>query len=78
MTVSGLCLGVPEENSGKVLGKSLEKTLPESRNATNYKISGTRKGKPAQTLGRLYLDVVPIFRAGVFFEIDSSSLLECF
>ena len=40
--------GVPEENSGKVSGKLLEK---DSRNATNARISGIGKGKPAGNLG---------------------------
>ena len=50
VTASGVCAGVLEENGGKVPGK-LPETFPELPNATNSRISGTRKGKPAGNLG---------------------------
>ena len=52
MAVSGVCSGVPEENSGKVPGKLLEFFFfPGSRNAINSRISGTGKGKPDGNFG---------------------------
>ena len=64
---------------GKVPGKSLEQL---SRIAKCYKFYGFRapgKANLPRTLGRHCPDLVPAFRAGcVFFEIDSSSLLELF
>ena len=50
VAVSGIGSGVPEENSGKIAGKLLE-IFPESRNASNSRIWGTGKGKPAANLG---------------------------
>ena len=67
--------------SGKSPGKSQEicwKNFPESRNATNSMISGTGKGKPAGNLGSTLPGPCPHLPCGVFFEIDSSSLLEFF
>ena len=67
--------------SGKTPGKCREncwKNFPESRNATNFRISGTRKGKPAGNLGSTLPGPCPHLPCGVFFEIDSSSLLEFF
>ena len=67
--------------SGKTPGKSREncwKNFPESRNATNSRISGTGKGKPAGNLGSTLPGPCPHLPCGVFFEIDSSSLLEFF
>ena len=73
----GLCrssAGKFRENSGKIAGKF----FPESRNATNSRISGTGKGKPAGNLGSTLPGPCPHLPCGVFFEIDSSSLLEFF
>ena len=54
------------------------KFFPESRNATNSRISGTGKGKPAGNLGStLPGPCLHLLHKG-FFEIDSSSLLELF
>ena len=67
--------------SRKTPGKSREnswKFFPESRNATNSRISGTGKGKPAGNLGSTLPGPCPHLLCGVFFEIDSSSLLEFF
>ena len=50
MAVSGTCSGIPEEIPGK-LRENCWKMLPESRNAINSMISGTRKSKPAANLG---------------------------
>ena len=61
-----------QENSGKVPVKLLENSARHSRNATNSRISGTGKGKPAGNLG------CPHLLCGVFVKIDSSSLLEFF
>ena len=63
VAVSGVSSGVLEENSGKVPGKLLE----------NFS-----KANLPVTLGPHCWDLVPTFRAGFFFEIDSSSLLEYF
>ena len=52
--------------------------FPESPNAANSRISGTGKGKPAGNLGSTLPGPCPHLPCGVFFEIDSSSLLEFF
>ena len=78
MAVSGIRSGVLEENCGKVPGKLLGKIFPESRNATNSRISGTGKGKPAGNLGSTLPGPCPHLPCGMLFEIDSSSLLEFF
>ena len=65
----------------KVPGKFREKcwkNVPDSPNATNTRISGTGKGKPAGNLGSTLPGPCPHLPRGVFFEIDSSSLLEFF
>ena len=65
----------------KVPGKVREncwKIFLESPNATNSRISGTGKGKPARNLGSTLPGPCPHLPCGVFFEIDSSSLLEFF
>ena len=66
----------------KVPGKFREncwKNFPESRNAANSRISGTGKGKPAAgNLGSTLPGPCPHLPCGVFFEIDSSSLLSSF
>ena len=57
--------------SRKTPGKSREscwKKCPESRNATNSRISGTGKGKPAGNLGPHCRHLVPTFRAGCFLK----------
>ena len=74
VAVSGVCSGVPEENSGKVTGKLPEKNVPESQHATNSRISGTGKGKPSGNLGStLPRPCSHLPSRGVFFfAIDSS------
>ena len=65
----------------KVPGKFREncwKILAGSRNATNSRTSGTRKGKPAGNLGSTLPEPCRHLPCGVFFEIDSCSLLEFF
>ena len=66
--------GKSRENSGKIAGK----IFPESPNATNSRILGTGKGKPAGNLGSTLPGPCPHLPCGVFFEIDSSTLLEFF
>ena len=66
--------GKLRESPGKIAGK----IFPEPRNATNSMISGTGKGKPAGNLGSTLPGPCPHLPCGVFFEIDSSSLLEFF
>ena len=76
-----LFLGSVQEFCRKVPGKLREncwKHFPESRNATNSRIPGTGKGKPAGNLGSTLPGPCPNLPCGVFFEIDSSSLLEFF
>ena len=69
MAVSGILAGVLEESPGKIPGKLLENCSPESPNATNSRISGTGKGKPAGNLGSPHCrDLVPTFRAGCFLK----------
>ena len=58
---------------GRVSGKVLGNFSQHSRNATNSKISGTGKGKPAANLGSTLPGPCPNLPCGVFFEIDSSS-----
>ena len=77
VAVSGVCSGVPEENSGKVPGK-LQKMFPELQNATNSRISGTRKGKPAGNIWSTLPGPCSHLPCGVFFEIVSSNLLDIF
>ena len=66
----------------KTPGKSQEncwKKLPESREMLQILGFGAPgKANLPGTLGRHCLDLVPTFLRGVFFEIDSSSLLEFF
>ena len=69
VAVSGVCSGVPEENSGKVPGQLLE-NVSGPRNDTNSRISGTRKGKLAGNLGSILPGPCPRLACGVFFEID--------
>ena len=67
--------------SRKTPGKSREnswKIFPEARNATSSRIWGTGKGKPAGNLGSTLPEPCPDLPCRVFFEIDSSSLLEFF
>ena len=52
------------------------KHVPESPNPTHSRIWGTGKGKPAGNLGSTLPGPCPHLPCGVFFEIDSSSLLE--
>ena len=69
--LSRLFLGSLREFWRKVPGKFREncwKIFPESPNATNSRISGTGKGKPAGTLGPQCRDLVPTFRAGCFLK----------
>ena len=64
--------------SRKTPGNSREDCWKEARNATNSRISGTGKGEPAGNLGSTLPGPCPHSPCGVFFEIDSSSLLEFF
>ena len=74
VAVSGSVRGLPREHSGKVpAGKN-----SQAPNATNCRISGTGKGKPAGNLGSTLPGPCPHLPCGVFFEIDTSSLLEFF
>ena len=77
VAVSGVLAGVLEESPRKIPGKLLD-NFPESPNATNSRISGTGKGKPAGNLGSTLPGPCPNLPCGVFFEINSSSLLEFF
>ena len=67
MAVSGVCLGVLQENSRKVPGKLLVKFCRIAK-CTNSMISGTGKGKPAGNLGSTLPDLVPTFRAACFLK----------
>ena len=71
----GCVRGFPRKTPGKSR-ENCWKKIPESRNATNSMISGTGKGKPAANLGSTLPGPCPHLPCGVFFEIDSSSLLE--
>ena len=51
VAVSGICSGVPEENSGGIAVKIAGEILLASQNAFNSRNSGTGKGKPAANLG---------------------------
>ena len=76
-----LFLGSVREFWRKVAGKFREncwKKFPVPWNATNSRISGTGKGKPAGNLGSTLPGPCPHLPCGEFFEIDSSSLLEFF
>ena len=72
-----LFLGSLREFWRKVSGNCW-KFFPESPNPTNTRISGTGKGKPVGNLGSTLPGPCPHLPSGVFFEIDSSSLLEFF
>ena len=66
MAVSGVCSGVPEKNSGKIVGKLLD--FPESRHATNSRISTImQKRRPAGNLGSTLPGPCPHLPCGVFF-----------
>ena len=65
----GASPGKLRESPGKIAGKFFP---------TNSRISGIGKGKPAGNLGSTLPGPCPYLPCGVFFEIDSSSLLECF
>ena len=67
VAVSGVCLGVPEENSGKAPGNSW-KCLAGAPNAVNSRISGTRKGKPAGNLGSTLPGPCPQVPCGAFLK----------
>ena len=74
-------LGSVRGFSRKTPGKSRENCriiLPESRSATNSRILGTGKGKPAGNLGATLPGSCAHLPCGILFEIDSSSLLEFF
>ena len=81
VAVSGVCSGVLEESSGKVPGKLPGKMFLPNREM--LQIPGVRAPGKANLLGTLgphCRDLVPTVHlpCGVFFEIDSSSLLEFF
>ena len=63
----GSCRGFPRKTPGKSREKCW-KNVPESRNATNSRISGTGKGKPAGHLGSMLAGPCPTFHAGCFSE----------
>ena len=77
MAVSGVCSGVPRKTPGKSR-ENCWKNFPESRDATDSRISGTGNGKPAGNLGSALPGPCPHLPRGVLFDIDSSSLLEFF
>ena len=67
VAVSRICSGF----SRKTPGNSREncwKNFPESPNATNSRMSGTRKVNLPRTLGPHCRDLVPTFRAGCFLK----------
>ena len=74
MAVSGVCSGVPEENSGKIAGKIFLNR--EMLQILGFR--GTGKGKPAGNLGSTLPGTLSPPSGRGFFEIDSSSLLEFF
>ena len=78
MAVSGgLCgssRGKFRENSGKIAGKFFPNR--EMLQTLGFRAPG--KANLPRTWGPHCRDLVPTFRAGCFFEIDSSSLLEFF
>ena len=67
MAVSGVCSGVPEENSRKAPRKLLD-NFSKLRNATNSGFSGTGKGKPAANLGSTLPGPCPHLPRGVFLK----------
>ena len=78
MAVSGVCSGVPEENSRKAPEKLLERFPRMAKCYKFWDLGAPGKANLPGTLGRHCLDLVRTFRAGCFFEIDSHSLLELF
>ena len=66
VAVSGVCAGVLEENCGKVPGKLLE-NFSRIAKATNSRISGTGKDKPAGNLGPTLPGPCPNLPCRVFF-----------
>ena len=77
VAVSGVCSGVLEENSRKVLGKLLEQFFPNPEMLLILGIRALGK-KPTGNLGSTLPGRCPHLPCGVFVEIDSSSLLEFF
>ena len=77
VAVSGVCSGVPEENFGKVPGKLLENV---SRIAKCYKFWDFwhRERQTCRNLGSTLPGPCPHLPCGMFYEIDSSCLLEFF
>ena len=68
---------VPEENSRKISGK-LGKNTPSSRNASDSRILGTGKGKPAPNLGSTLARTWSPPSVRGFCQRDSRDLLEFF
>ena len=70
VAVSGVCLGVPEENSGKVPGKIAGKYFP---NREMLQILGFQAG----TFGPHCRDLVPTFLAGGFLKWTVPAFSSC-
>ena len=81
MAVSGVCSGVPEENSRKVPGKLLEK-FSRIAKCYNSRISGTHKGKPAGNFGSTVpgpCPHLPVLATGILAETSRGLQIElCF
>ena len=77
MAVSGSVRGFPRKTPEK-FRKNCWKHFSQIMKCKNSRIQAPGKANLPRTLGRHCLDLVPTFRAGCFFEIDSSSLLEFF
>ena len=78
VAVSGVFAGVLEESSGKIPGKNAGKFFPTRQMLQILGFRAPGKANLPATLGPHCRDLVPTFPRGVFFEIDSSSLLEFF
>ena len=77
MAVSGVCLGAPEENSGKVPGKIAGKSFPNREMLQTLGFRAPGKANLPGTLGDTAWTLSPPSVRGVF-KMDSSSLLEFF
>ena len=75
VAVLGICSGFPRKIPGKSR-ESCRKNMPESCEALNSRISGTRKGKPAAHLGSTLPRTLSQPSVRGVFEINSCGLLE--